>query len=142
MDTNMETIKKKLIERDIRPTFQRMKIYDFLCGHHNHPNVDEIYEGIIKEMPSMSKTTVYNTIHTFVENGLVHEVLIKGTELRYDIRLENHHHFLCRECGAIFDVDIECCHFRAGMIEGHKIEQMHGYFIGICEKCLTKKPRS
>ncbi|MGQ9621717.1 MAG: hypothetical protein ACUVTX_12180, partial [Bacteroidales bacterium] len=65
---------------------------------------------------------------------------ITGGEIRYDPNIENHHHFLCLKCGQLYDVDIKC-HFgfpQKKMIDGHKIQEVHGYFKGICKKCLKK----
>ncbi|MCF7885243.1 MAG: transcriptional repressor [Candidatus Marinimicrobia bacterium] len=136
----MEALKQKLVDEGIKPTFQRISILKYLEENSKHPTADMIYDFMRKKMPTISKTTVYNTVHTFLENGLINELTITGQESRYDINTHNHHHFLCRNCGKIYDVDIQCPHGLPGkdVVDGHKIDEIHGYFKGICQDCLRK----
>ena|SRR6056297_3405785 len=136
----MKVLKKKLDERGIKPTFQRLSILQYLEKNHEHPTADMIYEYIREEVPTISKTTVYNTVHTFLENGIIGELSITGQESRYDIETESHHHFLCKKCGRIYDIEIQCPHSlpEKEMVKGHAVEEVHGYFKGTCKKCLEK----
>ena len=135
----MEKLKQTLKENGVKPTYQRLKILDFLSQNiKNHPTVEMIYAELAKEMPTISLTTVYNTRSTFIEKGLVCGVTITGTEVRYDFNTESHHHFLCKKCGQIIDVDVPC--YLSGQkgkfVDDHKIEEIHGYFKGTCRDCL------
>ena len=49
-----------------------------------------------------------------------------------------HHHFLCNICGDIIDIDIKCPNIDRIIREGHRIDEVHGYFKGICKKCINK----
>ena len=135
----MEELKQILKENGIKPTYQRLKILDFMSQNaKNHPTVELIYAELAKEIPTMSLTTVYNTLSTFMEKKLVCGVTITGTEVRYDINTESHHHFLCKKCSQIKDVDVPCSLSgqKGNLIDGHKIEEIHGYFKGTCRDCL------
>jgi len=134
----MEKYKKLLVAENIKPTFQRIKILQYLDHHHNHPTVDMIYEGLYDAVPTLSKTTVYNTLDLFRKSGLVNALYITETELRYELRHQIHHHFYCRKCGRIIDVDVGCEYQDLMTINGHKIEEIHGSFRGICNDCLKK----
>jgi Fe2+ or Zn2+ uptake regulation protein len=136
----MKAAKKKLDEKGIKPTFQRLSILKYLKDSQNHPTADMIYEYIRKKVPTISKTTVYNTIHTFLEKGLINELTITNQEARYDTETSSHHHFLCNQCGNIYDIDIECPFSLPDkdVIKGHKIEEVHGYFKGVCKSCRNK----
>jgi len=137
--TIMETIKNTLKEKGIKPTYQRLKILDYMSQNiRNHPTVEMIYAELAKEIPTISMTTVYNTLSTFIEKGLVCGVTITGTEVRYDLNTESHHHFLCKKCGQIIDVDIPCALApkKGELVDGHKLEEIHGYFKGTCRDCL------
>ncbi len=139
--TIMETIKNTLKEKGIKPTYQRLKILDYMSQNiRNHPTVEMIYAELAKEIPTISMTTVYNTLSTFIEKGLVCGVTITGTEVRYDLNTESHHHFLCKNCGQIIDVDIPCALApkKGELVEGHKLEEIHGYFKGTCRDCLDR----
>jgi len=138
MITNMKQLKKLLGEKGIKPTYQRLKILEYMSKNmKNHPTVEMIHEELLKDIPTISLTTVYNTLNTFLEKGLVDGVTITGTETRYDLDKSSHHHFLCKKCGKIVDIDVTCP-FALGektVVRGNKIEEVHGYFKGICKDC-------
>ncbi|NIO49685.1 MAG: hypothetical protein GTN73_09670 [Candidatus Aminicenantes bacterium] len=143
----MKTLKNMLKEKGIKPTYQRLKILEYLGNNlNNHPTVEMVYEEILKDIPTLSLTTVYNTLNYFLEKGLVFGVTITGTEVRYDFDTKYHHHFLCKICGQIFDIDIKCAYAEGEkrMVSGHRIDEVHGYFKGICKDCsknVGKKPK-
>lgn len=58
-----------LLNHHIKPSVQRIAIMDYLLKHKTHPCIDEIYTTLCKEIPTLSKTTVYNTLKLFVEQG-------------------------------------------------------------------------
>ncbi len=128
----------------VRPTFQRIKVLEHIYKlRYAHPTVETIFESLHKELPVISMATVYNTMNAFHKKGLLNAITITGEEFRYDPNTENHHHFLCLKCGKIYDIDIECpiALNRKKAIDGHKIEEVHGYFKGICREC-NKKSRT
>jgi len=138
MITNMEKIKTLLKEKGIKPTYQRLKILEYLSNNlNNHPTVEMVYEKLLYDIPTLSLTTVYNTLNNFLEKRLVFGVTITGTEIRYDFNTDCHHHFLCKKCGQIIDIDIKCAYAegKKGIISGHRIDEIHGYFKGICKDC-------
>jgi Fe2+ or Zn2+ uptake regulation protein len=128
-----------LRQHHLKVTHQRLSILKYLDKNRNHPTADGIYTALKQKTPSLSKTTVYNALETLNEHGLIHTLTICGSELRFDIQGDNHHHFLCKKCGKIYDIGIKCPN--VGKVEeyGHKVEEIHGYFKGICKTCLRKK---
>ena len=92
---------KELKEKKIRLSYQRVKILDYLNRNRTHPTADEIYTGLIAEIPSLSKTTVYNSLNSLVKANLVQELTIEDNENRYDIVTETHGHFKCEKCGTL-----------------------------------------
>ncbi len=140
MITNMKHIKKELIDQGIKPTYQRLCILEYLHDNLVHPTVDIIYNKLVNRIPTMSRTTIYNTLKLFSKMGIVNEITISGIETRYDINCEFHHHFLCKKCGKIYDVDLTnpCFQMEQKKIDGHKIYEAQSYFKGICKKCLEK----
>lgn len=135
------------MEKGIKPTFQRLKVLEYLSNNlKNHPTVEMVYEELLKEIPTLSLTTVYNTLNNFLEKGLVSGVIITGTEARYDFDTKYHHHFLCKICGKIIDIDLKCGYAlgEKRTVSGHRIDEVHGYFKGICKNCyknLGTKPK-
>jgi Fe2+ or Zn2+ uptake regulation protein len=115
-------------------------ILDYLQKHKTeHLTVEKIYSTLSGEMPMLSMTTVYNTLSSFLKVGLVSAITITGTEVRYDFLTNPHHHFLCRMCGQIFDVDVQCPVAERKSMKGYCIEEVHGYFKGLCKECLKKQ---
>ncbi|MBA3046169.1 MAG: transcriptional repressor [Candidatus Thermoplasmatota archaeon] len=134
MDKYVDILKK----HGIKVTPQRLEILRFLDTHHTHPSADEIYMELKKKHPSLSKTTIYNTIQSLKDCGLLVTLLISPNESRFDSLINPHHHLLCSECGKILDINVECPYSRKVLAGGHRIDEVHGYFKGVCEKCLMK----
>jgi Fe2+ or Zn2+ uptake regulation protein len=128
-----------LKKNQLKITPQRLEILRHLDKNRNHPTVDEIYSELKEKNPSLSKTTVYNSVETLNEHKIIQSLTISGSELRYDFKNEMHHHFLCKKCGNIIDIDIECPNLGKMMENGHKVDEVHGYLKGTCEKCLKKE---
>ena len=104
--TKNESIGQYLLNSNIKPSYQRIRIYEYLTNKRNHPTVDNIYKQLISEIPVLSKTTVYNTLRLFLEKGIVAVVNIEDNEVRYDADLSKHGHFKCLECMNIFDYKV------------------------------------
>jgi len=135
----MQRLKKLLKTKGLKPTYQRLKVLEYMDKHiDGHPTVEMIYEKLLRELLTLSMTTVYNTLNAFLEQGLVSAVTITGTEVRYDFNTSPHHHFLCKKCGRIIDIDIKCPICEKKQTHGHKVEEVHGYFKGLCKDCLKK----
>ena len=99
-----------------------------------------IFADIIKIIPTVSRTTVYNTLNLFIQNDLIKSLTITGTETRYEADLFSHNHFLCNKCGKIFDVNISdsFAFDNQKFINNNEIKEFHCYYKGICKNCLTK----
>ncbi|MCK5397998.1 MAG: transcriptional repressor [Thermoplasmata archaeon] len=134
MDKYVQILK----EHGLKVTPQRLEILRYLDTHKVHPTADIIYSELKKSNPSLSKTTVYNTLQHLGEHGLVYSLTISGSELRFDSNINQHHHFLCKTCGSIIDIDIECPNAKKVEAGGHRIDEVHGYFKGVCASCLKK----
>jgi len=130
-----------LKDKNIKVTTQRLEILQYLDTHRAHPTVDMIYQSLKKEYPALSKTTVYNAVDILKKHGIIQSITISGTEQRYDFRHDMHHHFLCKKCGKIIDIDVDCPNLGSILKAGHKVEEVHGYFKGICKTCLGKEQK-
>lgn len=135
----METILEKLQMHKIQPSFQRIKILELLNTKKEHMNVNMIYEELLNTIPTISKTTVYNTLKAFVEKGIIQCLTIVPEEMRFDINTTPHHHLFCKKCGKVLDINVHCQYADTMEIEGHMIEEIHGYFKGICKDCLISE---
>ena len=126
---------QKLEEKNIRPSLQRMAIYGFLVENPIHPTVDVIYQALHPEIPTLSKTTVYNTLKQLVDCGLVQTVTIEDGELRYDADISNHIHFKCIECGEVFDIFTDVPIPADLLPEGFAVSKKQTNIWGKCKNC-------
>jgi Fe2+ or Zn2+ uptake regulation protein len=133
---------KLLKNNSIKVTPQRLDILKYLDEHKTHPTADQIFTDLKETNPSLSKTTVYNSLEILKDRSLIQSLTISGCEMRYDLKHGMHHHFLCKKCGRIDDIDIECPNLGKILESGHNIEEVHGYFKGICQKCIKKEKKN
>ena len=136
MKPTFEELSNELKKKKIRLSHQRLKVLEYLTLNRCHPTVDQIYVDLQKEVPTLSKTTIYNILSTLVESGLVRVVTIEDNETRYDIEIENHGHFKCESCGTIFNFNIEIDSLPTEELNSFKINDKNVYFKGICPRCL------
>ncbi len=111
----------------------------YLRDHRGHPTAEEIYEHVVAEIPTLSKATVYNTLHLFAEAGLVRVVDTVDPDTRYDAVLQPHGHFRCDACGALIDFPLDLERLPAEGLEGYQIRERHVTFKGLCPDCLARK---
>ena len=138
MKTTVASLSNELSGRGIRPSQQRIKILEYLKANHCHPTVDQIYTSLQPEIPTLSRTTVYNTLNEFIKNGLVRAISIEETESRYDILVHDHGHFKCDSCGTIYNFNVNIEQLAAGDLKDFQINDRNVYFKGVCPRCLQK----
>lgn len=139
MEFHIEDIGEYLKSHEIKPSYQRMKIFQYLVENRNHPTVDMIYKALCTEIPTLSKTTVYNTLNLFIEKKIVNVIVIEENETRYDSVMAVHGHFKCEKCGKIYDIDINQNILKDDMLKKYEIKEQHYYFKGICQDCSNNK---
>jgi len=135
MDFSLEFLTRQLKGKDIRPSYQRIKVLEYLYKKGGHPTADEIYHELSNDIPSLSKSTIYNTLYTLVDAGLVHDVEIDKNENRFDITLSDHGHFQCKACGMIFNFEITIDQVPVVGLDQFEITQKNVYFKGLCPAC-------
>jgi len=121
-----------------RETKQREAILRILRNTKSHPTADWIYEEVKKEIPNISKGTVYRNLQVLQENGAVSELNLNGTVSRFEAKQDSHYHFRCEQCGRVIDVDVpvekeldQKVTKRTGLkISCHQLE-----FRGVCHDC-------
>ena len=137
MGIEIENIGEYLKCHSIKPSYQRMKVFQYLYEKRNHPTVDMIYKALCTEIPTLSKTTVYNTLNLFIEKEIANVIVIEENETRYDIDMTVHGHFKCEKCGKIYDLDVNKELLNSKELDEYKIKEHHLYFKGICKNCLN-----
>ena len=134
----IQNIGSELLRFDIKPSYQRIKIYDYLLKNNIHPTVDMIYKKLANGIPTLSKTTVYNTLKLFEEHGIIKSVNIEENEIRYDVQTHIHGHFKCEQCGAIYDFGYNYIDLKYSGLENFILNQTDVMIKGVCKTCASK----
>jgi Fe2+ or Zn2+ uptake regulation protein len=131
---------------DLRVTRPRVAV---LAAVHEHPHADTetVLETVRSGLPDVSRQAVYDVLHALTEVGLVRRIQPSGSVARYESRVgDNHHHVVCRSCGAIADVD--CAVGKApcltpsddnGFLEGFLVDEAEVIYWGLCSDCSTSQ---
>lgn len=141
MITNMESVSayEYLQRHEVKPSVQRLAVMDFLLKNPVHPTVESIYEALSADMPTLSKTTVYNTLRLLVEKGAVRMLTIDERSTCFDAEMSPHSHFLCTECGRVYDVfSLSACQDCLHSVDGHDVSEVHTYYRGVCRECKKR----
>lgn len=135
-----DTSKDILLHYGIHPSVQRMAIMDYLLENHTHPTVDEVYVALSERIPTLSRTTVYNTLRLFSEQGAARMLTIDERKVCFDGCVKPHAHFMCKECGRVMDVPLPEEAVAAPLPEGDfRVDESHLYYKGVCGKCLQDR---
>lgn len=96
-----------LREKGIQPSAQRVAVGEYVLFTEDHPSADQVWSKVGATFPLISRATVYNTLHLFVEKGLLRQHVLAEGRVVFDPKTEMHHHFIDEESGRIFDVPWE-----------------------------------
>lgn len=133
-------IKDELEAHGVKPSAQRMVILRHLMEHRTHPTVDEIHSQLREEHPTLSRTTVYNTLKLFAESGLIKCIETSlGEGARWDYSTDDHAHFLCQTCGCVTDIEFDPNASSLPLPSGgHRVNSVSITYKGICPQCLAR----
>lgn len=131
-------IKQILGQHGLKVSEQRIMILDFLYETQTHPTADEIFQTLNQSDPILSRATVYNTLKTFVETGVIQALEMRDNETRYDAALHEHGHFRCKHCKKIYNVAINP-NLLEMELPGFIIEDHSVTLRGVCPDCATNQ---
>lgn len=120
-------------------THQRAVIYESLMSFSGHPSPEEVFERVRKLIPSISLATVYKTLHTFIESGMLRELSLHHGSLRLDTKQYPHHHLVCTGCKSVFDLDeaaLKPAKLVGKIPKGFRVERMTVEVHGLCSNCV------
>jgi Fe2+ or Zn2+ uptake regulation protein len=130
-----------LRERGQRSTPQRLAIARVLTDLDRHVTAERVHAEVSARMPGVSLPTVYATLDLLEELGLARRVATEGGAVVYDPRVDEHHHLVCRACGAIADVDasVDTADVRAAArARGFEPDASQVVVRGLCADCAAK----
>lgn len=132
-------IKNYLTENGVRPMTKRVKIMNYLVSKRNHPTAEMIYLELVNEIAGLSKTTVYNTLNLFVQEGIARALTIDSNELRFDADISQHGHFKCKECHEVYDFSMNESLIQDKRLKNFVLDEYQFSIKGICSFCLKRQ---
>jgi Fur family ferric uptake transcriptional regulator/Fur family peroxide stress response transcriptional regulator len=135
----METsLSEALRERGQRVTPQRLMVARVVSDLDRHVTAEVVFDEVSRRMPGVSLPTVYATLELLESIGLIHRVATERGAVVYDPRTDQHHHLVCRRCGAIADVDGAVDHaalLSAARGAGFAPDEAQVVIRGLCAAC-------
>lgn len=120
---SLDEIQSLLQKKGVQPTLQRIALCRYLLCEADHPTADQVFEWAQKNLLKISQATVYNTLGTFVENGIVRTFKFPHSEkLIYDSNTDDHFHFLDEKSGRLMDLDPQDVKIRWDLPKKFKVQ--------------------
>ena len=141
LNKRMNVFKEQLRNSGVKLTHQRMEIFREVAMSEEHPDAVKICRRVRKRLPSISLDTVYRTLWSLLDLGLISTLGPPRKTVRFDANMDAHHHFVCTKCGMTRDFYSKKLN-RLKIPESESIlETVQGTQVevkGICVKCSRK----
>ena len=129
-----------LRQHGLQVTAQRLAVLRAV-SERSHSTADDIDKVVRAEIGAISRQAVYDALAVLTEKGLVRRIQPAGSPARYEDRVgDNHHHIVCRACGAMGDVDCAVGHapcLTAADDLGYEIDEAEVIYWGHCPDCAA-----
>jgi Fur family ferric uptake transcriptional regulator len=130
-------------ERGLKVTPQRQLLFKVLHGNMTHPTADGLYAEASRQMPGISRRTIYQTLTDLAAMGELTVLHFAGGSTRFDPNVVDHHHAQCDGCGELHDVYVQ-------RVDDLLVHGMEGFvphhtsivFRGLCATCHTATTRT
>jgi len=136
----VEELTARFRAQGLRVTPQRQAIFGLLQGNGDHPTVESLYDAARTDMPTISRKTVYQTVHDLEAMGEVSLLDLGTGSVRVDPNVDDaHHHMICTRCGAVRDVFVDMGELDVPATVGDEfaVTAVEVNFRGLCEECRT-----
>ena len=122
----------------LRVTRQRLAVL-YALVELAHADTESLISAVRRDLPEVSHQAVYDSLRTLTAAGLARRIQPTGSVARYEARVgDNHHHLVCRTCGAITDVDCAVGHvpcLNASDDHGYVVDEAEVIYWGQCPAC-------
>jgi Fur family peroxide stress response transcriptional regulator len=136
VEQRLERLKRACQNTGLRITHQRMEIFREVAQSEEHPDAETIFRRVRERMPTVSHDTVYRTLTSLEEMGLVSRVNLTFGRARYDANCDIHHHFICSQCSTISDLYLNKeIPLPKGIENLGSAESLHLQIRGVCHNC-------
>jgi Fur family ferric uptake transcriptional regulator/Fur family peroxide stress response transcriptional regulator len=128
---------KLLKKNDLKDTILRPSILKTI-DQAGHINIDDIYEDVKGQYPTLSLATIYKNIILMQQNSVIIEVPMNGEKSKYELKKDDHIHLICQACGTIQDREITQKTHESLIIENFQLKSSHINLYGLCQKCQKR----
>jgi len=129
-------------KQGLKVTHQRLEIFKELLNSNDHPTVERLYSKLKSKLPSISRDTIYRTLTTLEKHGLVSRVQTMESQARFEGKMEQHHHAICKKCGKITDFYLNFpdeAILPDEILNWGKISQKRITLFGLCKQCSREE---
>jgi Fe2+ or Zn2+ uptake regulation protein len=138
----VDTYPGRLRDAGLRVTASRVAVLRVLTEAHDHPRVDQVIDRVRGAGVAISTQAAYDVCEALRRAALAQRIEIAGGPARYESRVgDNHHHLVCRDCGAVVDVDCavgEAPCLTPSELQGFVIDESEVTHWGLCPACHLK----
>lgn len=138
VDRRVDHFTDALRQSGFKLTHQRLEVVREIASTSAHPDAEQLFKRVRERVPTISLDTVYRTLGTLADLGLVSRVAGVGGATRYDANTSRHHHFVCARCGRIQDIDrsdVDEPHVPALVAGIGDVTSVEVRFNGVCRSC-------
>ena len=104
-----------------------------------HPTADDLVKKVRKVLPTVSHATVYRNVQELVRAGLIGTLERSGAAVQFEVNPDDHHHFVCRTCGHVWDVYLSKLDARIDRrrseLNGFQVDRRDVQLHGVCAGC-------
>lgn len=141
VNKKIEALEEACKANGMRVTQQRIIIFREVAKSCEHPDAETVFSAVRKELPNISIDTVYRTLASLEELGMIFRVDNQLPKARFDADKTPHHHFLCVKCNEVYDVflneDEKIDIPQKALLYG-EIKDLNLQIRGVCKKCKAK----
>ncbi len=138
LERRIQRFECELRQAGVKLTHQRLEICREIAGAGDHPDAESIFKGVRARVPTISLDTVYRTLWTLLDLGLINTLGIPQERMRFDGNTALHHHFVCTRCGEARDfysedfdkLQVPTCVQTYGVVNKIQVEVR-----GLCLRC-------
>ncbi|MFA7119350.1 MAG: transcriptional repressor [Sphaerochaetaceae bacterium] len=126
--------------KDKRQTIQKNLVLNVVRASDNHPSAEEVYQIVVKDHPSISRSTVYRNLHNLVDEKQIRLVQVLNGPEHFDKTLAMHYHIQCTECNRASDIVVRTANDSETIVEssGYLVKSKEILYLGICPDCQEK----
>jgi len=132
-------LRDECVSRGLRLTPQRDVLLKVLSEAMGHPTADELVREVREVLPTVSHATVYRNLQELLREGMIRTLDMAGAAAQFEVNPDEHHHFVCRKCGQVWDVYLSSVDVKVNRrrtsIEGFQVDRREVQLHGLCADC-------